>query len=262
MEPGIHKNMPIEIYHASSGISNSGLGLIAQSPRHYHKRAVSNTKALADGRMIHAAILEPEKFQEQYIFGPDVSRATKAWKTFESANFGKICLKPSETVGLEQAVDAIHNHPLAKVLLRNAEIEQSMAWVDPETGVLCRIRPDIISHGSMADLKKTACSSPKQFARSCVKYGYHRQAAMYMDGYEILTGERLEDFFFIAIEMTLPFCCEVYRVPPEMMESGKNQYRKSLQIYAECLKTDNWPGYGGGALSKDINWPTWADKEI
>ncbi len=254
--------MTIDDYHASPGISNSGLGLMNRSPRHYRMRDGQDTKALADGRMIHTAVLEPEKFEGQYVFGPNVSRATKEWKAFQAANFGKICLKPSSTAGLEQVVAAVHEHPLAKVLLREADIEQSMAWIDIETGVMCRIRPDIISNGSMADLKKTACASPDRFARSCVDYGYHRQAAMYMQGYEILTGDRPEDFYFLAVEMTAPFCCEAYRVPQDMMESGARQYRKLLRLYADCLLADEWPGYSGNAVYVDINWPKWADKGV
>ena len=67
MNPGIYYGMSNADYHASEGISKSGLDLIASSPAHYYARKLDpkrppeaeQTIAQQNGEIAHCAILEP-----------------------------------------------------------------------------------------------------------------------------------------------------------------------------------------------------------
>ena len=70
MKPGIYEDLPAEDYHAADAVSRSGLTKIDRSIDHYREYAangIEDSKALRTGTAIHAAILEPEKFQHDYI---------------------------------------------------------------------------------------------------------------------------------------------------------------------------------------------------
>ncbi|HDR9290581.1 TPA: PD-(D/E)XK nuclease-like domain-containing protein, partial [Burkholderia multivorans] len=42
----------------------------------------------------------------------------------------------------------------------------------------------------------------------------------------------------------------------ESLESGRTKYRKNLRTYAECMRTNTWPGYSTGI--DIIRLPQWA----
>jgi hypothetical protein len=66
-------------------------------------------------------------------------------------------------------------------------------WVDKETGVYCKARPDHVHPidartVQLLDLKSTADESPQGFGRAAARLGYHRQAVHYTAGFEAATG--------------------------------------------------------------------------
>lgn len=70
MKPGIYEDLPAEEYHASDAVSRSGLTQIERSIDHYREyvaNGIGDSKALRTGTAIHTAILEPERFQHEYI---------------------------------------------------------------------------------------------------------------------------------------------------------------------------------------------------
>ena len=74
----IKKQDTNEQYHSSAGISASGLKLIyKKSVYHYLKRKPFESAAMAFGSAVHAAILEPDTFFDQYHIMPTIDRRTK-----------------------------------------------------------------------------------------------------------------------------------------------------------------------------------------
>lgn len=70
MKPGIYDNLPAGEYHAADAVSRSGLTKIDRSIDHYREyvaNGIEDSKALRTGTAIHTAILEPWKFQHDYI---------------------------------------------------------------------------------------------------------------------------------------------------------------------------------------------------
>lgn len=269
MKPGIKRNMPNGDYHAAGGISKSGLDLIAQSPLHYWARYLDPrreekepTPALRLGTAIHTAVLEPDRFAAEYRVAPNVDRRTKdgkvAWEDFVAAcaESNATPISASDHEICARVADQVRRHPTAQMLFDKGSAEQSAFWIDEETGVLCKCRPDWLTPQVVVDLKSTVDASPQAFQRSAWSYRYHVQAAWYLDGLAATTGKQRDVFVFAAFEKEPPYACAFYYADEQMIEFGRAEYRRLLRIYAECLNSGKWEGYP--MTLQPLTPPAWA----
>lgn len=159
---------------------------------------------------------------------------------------------------LHRMRDAVMDHPAARALLAGVpgQAELSVYWNDPQTGELCRCRPDYWrSDDLLVDLKTTDDASPEGFAKSIANWRYDVQAPFYMDGVQLATGRKPRGFVFIAVEKKPPFAVGVYVLDADSVEIGRAQYKADLQTYARCKRTGEWPGYGDKIQT--ISLPAW-----
>jgi exodeoxyribonuclease VIII len=105
------------------------------------------------------------------------------------------------------------------------------------------------------DLKTTEDASPRGFTRSISKYGYHRQEAFYRRGFSA-AGQGLDQFLFIAVEKTPPFAVGIYAVDSQSVGFADMSIGRELERFSECLKRDEWPGYGDAI--EILHLPEWA----
>lgn len=242
MDPGIY-DIPADQYHAGPGISKSMLDLIAKSPAYLKNGYREATPAMELGTAAHCAILEPDHFQSLYCMAPDCRRGTKEWKAAEDAAEGRIMLKPDDWGLVHKMQEAVYQHPAARELLQSGKSEQSLYWIDEDTSLLCRARPDYLRDDRViVDLKTTSDASPEGFSESCARYRYHCQNAFYSDGCANLLGNA-EAFIFIAVESTPPFGVAVYELTQMAVSRGRELYHGNLRLYVECESTNTWTRY-------------------
>jgi exodeoxyribonuclease VIII len=124
-------------------------------------------------------------------------------------------------------------------ILSNGLPEVIKTWTDPKSGapVKCRADWDNENMGIIADLKTTDDASPKGFAKSCRKWTYDKQAAVYSD------GMKRDNFVFMAVEKNAPYAVGVYFAGADMIEAGREKRDKNLNTYVEALSTGIWKGY-------------------
>lgn len=240
-------------YHAHPAVSKSGLDQIRRSPLHYWNRYLNPdriieppTPAMILGSALHARVLEPALYNDEYIVAPEgIDRRTKEgklrWADFEAESEGRVILKAEDALQIESMAAAVHRHPAARAILRlPGKCEQSYFWTDETSGEKCKCRPDWHSDDRqlIADVKTTEDASPRGFMRSVMKYRYHVQAAFYSQGIGA------EQFVLIAVEKKSPFAVAVYATPLELFERGLHESRQDLQALAECRAKNHWPGYG------------------
>ena len=77
-----------------------------------------------------------------------------------------------------------------------------------------------------------------------------------MNGLTALTGKQHSEFIFLAVEKEPPYAVAVYEATHEMLHTAQKQIAPLLDVYAECLKTDVWPGYKDEL--QQIQLPRWA----
>lgn len=250
MNPGIYPNITNDEYHQGLGISKSGLWTIyKKTPAHYRFAPPKQSQAFDLGTACHTAILEPEKFEATVFRGPDDRRGNK-WQDAiaEAACLGKLLLTGPDYDKALLIRDAVHADAWLNALIvsPHSQVEHSAYWNDPETGALCRSRPDLYRSdlGVIVDVKTTTSAHPDDFARSVVNYGYHAQEAFYTDGH-IASGQPVNGFVFLAWEKESPYVTARYELPPSIVDEGRAICRKALATYAECVSKDHWPGYSG-----------------
>lgn len=265
--------MSNEDYHSADGISKSGLDLVAKSPLHYWSKYLdpnreqrAQTPAMVTGTAIHAAVLEPDRFATEFRVAPVVDRRTKdgkaSWEAFildceanELTPISQDDFKVATSIA-----GVVRSHTTAIELFSAGQAEMSMFWEDPETGVLCKCRPDWMADGNIVvDLKSCQDASPSGFMKSAYSYRYWVQAAWYMDGIERATGKRPDAFVFVAFEKEAPYACGFYYATEEMLEAGRIEYRRNLDLYADSLKQQNWRGYSPEL--QPLAMPAWFKSE-
>lgn len=261
--------LPADDYHASEGISNSGLKLLGRkTPAHYYAQYLdpqapprTSSKAQMMGTAIHAAALEPERFDEHYVVGEFSARNAKGYKAFAEAETRSILLRHEYDTVLAMR-RSLWAHPIARNLLGDAgEFELSAYAHDPDTGVLRKIRVDLATRGGwLIDLKKTTDASPEKAAKDCYNYGYYHQAAYYVDTWALAAGERPQGFAFIFVEDSYPHECAVYVLDPDDEQRGRDEYRRNLETYAHCMASNHWPGYPPRAQT--LGLPGWARRNL
>ncbi|EDV3526678.1 exodeoxyribonuclease VIII [Salmonella enterica subsp. enterica] len=266
IQPGIYYDIPNEAYHAGPGVSKSQLDDIADTPAIYlwRKNApvdTEKTKTLDTGTAFHCRILEPEEFSKRFIIAPEFNRRTSAGKeeekTFleECARTGRTVLTAEEGRKIELMYQSVMALPLGQWLVESAGYaESSVYWEDPETGILCRCRPDKIIpefHWIM-DVKTTA--DIQRFRTAYYDYRYHVQDAFYSDGYRAQFGE-IPTFVFLVASTTAEcgrYLVEIFMMGEDAKLAGQREYRRNLQTLAECLNNDEWPAI------KTLSLPRWA----
>lgn len=236
-------------YHADeTTATKSKLELILRSPMHYkHERENprKETDAMAVGSALHAAVLEPFKFAASFVgYSGRRDLRIAEYKEFIENHPGVTVLPQKDydlVLGMQNAIFSMTDYPMWD-LLQIAEKEKTIEWVDEETGVKCKIRPDALTSAAIIDLKKTTDARAHRFFWSARDLGYDMQAAMYRIGVKETLGLDLP-FLFLAVEEDAPHGVKVYEAPAQMIADGERRFRQALRIFKECHRTNHWPGY-------------------
>lgn len=224
---GIYHDLGHEVYHGIDAVSSSFLRRYyrdreqGKSIWHTIHQAPKQTKAMSDGVLMHAAILEPHKFESMYIIGPEVSsKATKKWKEWAAEqDQSKMLFTPKEYNNKMEKIRNARRYFDGEVKgtigswcksLDTGQKEVALIWTDPGTGLKCKAMIDIIGDvGGVkvcADLKFTDDASDYHFQKQSRNwgFGYGAQDDWYRRGCSAL-GIDVGTFVFVAVEKPTGF---------------------------------------------------------
>jgi exodeoxyribonuclease VIII len=290
LAPGLHRNVPMDQYLALPYMSGSRLSLLRRSPlqmRHASTEPAKQSDALERGTALHLAVLEPDLFAGRYVVAEPCGAVLKSGK-----REGQVCNNPGLfrlreglgwvcgqhvrgwgqqidtdaevlTAEVDEAVramaDAIRTHRLARSLFEGrGEFEATIVFEDPETGVLCKVRPDrLVERAKMyVALKTSRDAAPWAFPRDAETRGYFLGFALYRRALRAI-GWPYEYTAVCAIESAAPYDIACYLVDEADIDSADAEVSRLLRIYADCTKDDTWPGYCSD-LMMTLRRPTWA----
>jgi hypothetical protein len=260
-QPGIY-DIPNEEYHASAGVSRSAITEFMISPLHYWDRYINpdkpkfkKSKSFDIGTATHTYLLENKKFNESYVIMPTFSgKGMKAAQAeFKAQHKGKEFISQKDFDNVMGIVRSVEKHATAKDLIIDAVYEKSIYWIDEDTGLLCKARPDIWHSSVIADIKTTECARENRFQYSISDYGYHIQAAMILDAVKKMALEEHMNFFFIAAETKRPYPVVSYPLNSQSIYQGKEEYKSALHKMKECFDKNEWPGYEDKEISLPRN---------
>lgn len=244
-------------YHAHPAYSKSRLATFAESRRMYE--AVHVTGAIAQqqtaaqslGSLAHAAILEPDTLEGDFIRIPeDVlsksgSKAGKAWKEFEAEHEGQLLLKSKEWETVEAIVKSVQCSDIARLLYAGGSItEGSWFYTDEETALECKFRPDVLVElpdcVMVFDPKVTTLGvSPKKFRHQIKKFRYWLSVAHTSAGVQELFGKPCI-YHFVVVSADPPHTCTVHRLLDSTVLESMDRRREILADLRRCIESGDW----------------------
>jgi hypothetical protein len=256
-------------YYKIDAVSNSMLSLLKRSPWTFYKTYVTTdpaekmeseeTDAMKLGSAVHMLALEPEKFGAEYLVldGPinpttdkPYGRGTKKFEAWLEASAipseGRTIIIREEFAEGHAIAKSFQSHPdIAAIMASRAEKffefeSLGHATIDGYTIPLkCKLDFVCPELKIIVDLKSTQDPGEGEWAWSAGKFGYHRQAAFYIDMMEIRYGKRF-DFLFGAVRSKPPYDSHVYRLCEKAIDKGREEYMRLIEQYAERKQTGDW----------------------
>lgn len=291
-EPGIY-NIDIDLYHADkSWISSTGVKHARKSMAEYRLFLDgywdADKKSHFDyGNAMELYLIDPAGFADKVAVAPThkwieealaenpklVSpRASKTFKDlaakFNTENADKYIIEEdgeSESFSALkiQATRCLSDQYISQIL-KGIEYQNSCYWIDPETGLQMKCRPDLVQKRSnvVVNIKTLTDASHDGFRRKAVEYDWPIQATIEIEGV-IQSGlmPAVDHYFWLALEKDAPFNVQLYELNQSDLAVLRDEYQYILRNIKRCEETGVWPGYGAMADNKygilQLNLPPW-----
>ncbi|EFI3565947.1 exodeoxyribonuclease VIII [Escherichia coli] len=181
-------------------------------------------------------------------------------KRQQEENAGKTFISPDMYEQAKNIHAALQNNTDAARLLNHPERKSEISYFgfDEETGLEIRVRPDIeirLPYESIcADVKSVSLGYVRQerlkdrLHREIIERDYHLSAAMYCD------VANLDKFFWIFVNKDAGYhWVAVVEASQELLELGRQEYRRTLRQINEALETNNWPAPITESYTDELN---------
>jgi hypothetical protein len=193
------------------------------------------------GDALHALMLEPERFDEDYL--PLDTASPPPTGLDQAAVTARTWLSADESMALKAMRRAVLGYarlPLA-TWLAQGEKELSIYWGDA-LGGRWKGRPDCFTDEVILELKTASDVRPARFAKARRRFGYDLQAALYLEGVARLTGRRPR-FLYVAVESVRPHTVWLHEpaaaeleVAQRTLDDARERFRHALAMPAEDPK--------------------------
>jgi hypothetical protein len=224
------------------------------------------TKAMRFGNLVDCMALTPDEFENEYTIlprfypckpTPKDPRTEKPWNAnatyckeleedIEAA--GKQAVKEDAFLEAKQAVANLKAFRPYAELIDGAHTQSAMFGdlIDEGIATPAKSLLDILPmHPNwlrvIADMKTTAEMSDQHFARTVNKFGYHRQAAIYLDLHNAITGENRDTFYIVWVHSKAPFEVAMRPISASAIAEGRRWYKSALRLWNQCITTGVFP---------------------
>ena len=192
----------------------------------------------------------------QRSFCRTAARNSQDYKTKKARKWRDTEIAAGRTVLIDAQIEAIKGMAIAlgrsalfHAGILDGEIELSMFYKDPYTGVWLKARPDVIPNdsGDFVDLKTTRSVQWWMMQSTIDDYAYDQQAALVLLLAQML-GVPFESFTLIFIESAAPHCIGPVQLKDADLMLADQLNRAALQIFADNFKKSKadpdhqWPG--------------------
>lgn len=251
-------------YYEIDALSNSSLSVLKRSPQEFYERFVTGnqkgeeTDAMRLGSAVHMLALEPEKFDSEYVVldGPinprtqaAYGRDTKAfseWLENAKADESRKIIIREDFENSIAIAQAFHGHEIIEGLMsvEGKEFEKTLLLTyqyDDGSSERVKCKPDCIipAESIIIDLKTSSDPRPEEFQWSALRYGYYRQAAIYLDACEVYYGKEFR-FLFGVVNSKAPHECGVFELTLADIQRGREEYHQLIEEYSRRKLSNNW----------------------
>jgi hypothetical protein len=290
---GVILGEPSDAYHANDAISSSQLLDLDPCPalffqKHVEKSVPREESAVFDlGTATHSRLLEGMEayWQRVAVHPPTYTNddgEVKNWnfgankcKAFErlAKSQGKLCISEADHALIGRMYQATEQNRDAAALLQGGTPEVTFRFNAGPFRLQCRadkwhhagvVLPSTgeLTGPAIVDLK--TCESIEHFRKHFATLRYYFRAEFYrMVVREVLaekTGTPVHEiplarFFFVAVEKSAPFRCEVFEMGPDTSARGFNEVQAKITTLRRCYASGKWLGSLAGVQTIDI--PQW-----
>lgn len=237
-------------YFSIDCLSASRLQLLHESPELFRDRYVlgipePQNDAFKIGSAVHCLVLEPSCFYDRYVTYPKVDLRTKTGKEelakVQQTAQGKVVLnndEESQVLKLAQAFQK-HNRLVEWLETTDKVIEEPIQF--ELFGQAFKAKPDCVipQQRRIIDIKTCKSADPHRWKWSALDYGYHRQAAIYIDACFKKYGEPFE-CVFACVSKSHPFEVSVIQLEDETIAYGREDTHRLVESYERRMKDNDW----------------------
>lgn len=200
-------------------LSNSDIGTLLTNPKAFRQDREDN-KSLAEGRLFHQLLLEPEKVDK--VVSVDVStRNTKEYKTFCAEQGIDFALLTKEVEEINRLVGVIK----ANINFYDDIYSEGNVYEEPMIGLIKGMewkgKADIITPEFIIDLKTT--SDINKFKWTAKSYNYDSQCYIYQQ----LFGKPL--VFYVIDKETAQL--GIFRPTENFIRGGEAKVERAIAVY-------------------------------
>lgn len=229
--------------------------LMACSAEHYDNGA----KAIAEW-MRHIAIFDPPKNEKTgQLYGSTTKAYKEAYEAFLQANEGKMIASNDEMSVINQMhksllCDSGATSEQVRKLLKWAKATEVSYFYETEDGIKLKVRPDLLTKTKLVDWKTCSLDSLDEdsIARQIIKYRYDVSLAMYQYVLHAIEGKWYTPIL-VFVQKQEPFDCVMCDISEwcyqydktydvVTMGCGALEFRRLLDLHAECVRKNEWPG--------------------
>lgn len=210
-----------------------------------------DSKATATGSALHCLLLEPEKFDDNFIIatGAPVNPKTNepfkrgsgkydTWFETVKLQAGKKKLifpeEYQELLIMQEAYKPLIDS-LVKIKGKTLHCERKVEWIDEETKHPCIGYIDAEIGGTVLDIKTTTDMSESSLYRKC-QDSYFIQAAVYAEALKQVDKIEQPRVILIFLRSKPPYSKFSVIVDSATLELGLKEFRKAIKKYRECAE--------------------------
>jgi hypothetical protein len=236
-------------YDAIDALNQTSAKLLLKAPAKYaHDKANprKDSKALREGIMTHAAVLDPEAFAK-FKPEPEADKRTKEGKEVHA--YWASTLQPDDIrCKADEYDNALSYADAVKAAMARynivpvaTEVMLKADYMVPIKGSLDLIAED----GFIYDIKTTAEeATPKGFGRQLIwSDDFKLQAAWYLLLCKLNFGVRPKGFRFLVVEKEAPFLTAVFELHPDLIAEGETLMMSAIKAFEVCKSFNEWPAY-------------------
>jgi len=267
MKTGVYYDMPMADYLDIKALSASGVEHLVKGGKWgFYKHCLDparerkETDSLSNGELLHTFILEPERWNREYLVGPNTEdKRKKEWQDAKkiAESTGKSLLHPNDIAWLNRCLSEIKIHPFANsALLGEGKSEVTVVW--EWAGNLCKARFDRLLPKIGIDLKTTRDASDRGFVRESWTYRYDVKAAWYLAASRAFAELGQSHFGFVAVEIEYPSLVNVFVYEYSDLAIAERDILQAMNLYRDGLN-NGWERED--RVIKRLELPKWAIKQ-
>jgi len=247
-------------YCALPGINATSIKAGRLSMLHMHHARTGpprpTTPAQRWGTLVHAALLEPDLFDEKAVVFTGDKRGA-AWKAFAATHDSAWIMTDAEREKIMEMRDNALGDRQARSVMKQCDREVALIWQNERYG-RGKARVDGLNERSIIMIKTAAQIEQRRFILNGYNLGYELQAAWYWHGAKMVDGtDRI--VWMIVLESAPPYDIVTYRFPQPVLDQALEVATEIAINYRACEVTESFPGVAKGDVL-EYELPAWLQK--